>query len=198
MNEKLEQIIRAAVQYGRRGDSEEYAIALISQNYPEKPGACSLCGQTEPELRQVPITKQLVAALWHVYRWCERERRHEFRRRDVTEEIKRSYGEVATGNFGYLVHFGGILYRPDGKKRGYWGMNMERARAFFRGEYRVPERIVIRAGQVVERGRDIAVSEVPSVSEFFDANDDYKGWQVAPHPEPEAPPPPYRFPYADA
>lgn len=90
--------------------------------------SCPHCG-TVRNWRKLKLTKTHLEALRRVYRWCGEHVRHEFSRKDIKHLLDT---DTMIATFGDLVHFGGILYRPEGKQRGHWGMNMRRASAFLR------------------------------------------------------------------
>lgn len=57
---------------------------------------------------------------------------HEFKRKEIDLLLNKGT-EYAT--FGDWIHFGGIFYKPKG--RGYWGLNIERAKAFLSGKLEI-------------------------------------------------------------
>src|SRR3990167_7560009 len=90
-------------------------------------GDCPICGSNMRD-RQVTVYAELIKKMYDVYRWLGKEQKHEF---DM-KEIKHLLGKNEYANFGDLVRFGGIMYRPKGedgrRKIGRYGMNMQRAR----------------------------------------------------------------------
>lgn len=95
---------------------------------------CPHCHQTINE-REVVLNKHMVSALKAVYDHCIATGRHEFRRREIDPFIPKG---TAYANFGYWKWLGnGMVYSPPGKKKGYWGFNLERVEKFFGGEWQV-------------------------------------------------------------
>lgn len=94
--------------------------------------SCPTCGQSVNR-RKIPLTKEMVRVMVAIHQWCEENGKHEFSRKEI-KHLFLTDVEIAT--FGNWVYFGGILYWPDEAKhtKGRWGMNMQRAREFIRGE----------------------------------------------------------------
>lgn len=105
------------------------------------------------EDRVVSLYAELVASLLAVYRWCGEHKVHEFERKDIKHLLKTN--EYA--RFGDFVRFGGLVYKKDGK----YGLNMERCKQFFNGEYTIPMQIIL--NQITN---EIVASTYKKVSEF--------------------------------
>lgn len=121
----------------------EYKDKLIHDGpYRNVIGRCPLCNANIQD-RTVTLYKELIEALYRVYRHCGEHLKHEFE----TKEIKHLLGKNEYARFGDLIRFGGIIYKPkdeNGKSRKAWfGINMARARQFFMGEYKIPVQIVL-------------------------------------------------------
>jgi hypothetical protein len=103
---------------------------------------CPVCNGNIED-RQVALYKGLIRTLYSVYVWCKTQGKHEF----TTKEIRGIMSHNDYARFGDLVRFGGIVYKPngdDGKShKALYGINMERAAAFFQGTYRIPVQITI-------------------------------------------------------
>lgn len=101
---------------------------------------CPMCGQSVED-RVITIYEDLIDQLYAIYCWCGEKKRHEF----TTKEIKHLLNHNGYARFGDFVKCsGGILYRPevDGKTtKGVYGLNMARAKAFFRGEREMPMQV---------------------------------------------------------
>jgi len=123
--------------------------------------------------RKIAITKDMVFGLKQVFEHCKRSGDYHFRRRDV----KALFGanETLTATFGNLIYFGGILFKPDGK-RGYWGINMQRAELFFANQLLVPEYVIKDpVTNVIEYSTSrVVMSNVKGIYDFLDANGDFK------------------------
>lgn len=103
---------------------------------------CPLCHSNIAD-RNLALYKELIDALYQVYVWCGKGRRHEFETKEITQFLnKNNYAR-----FGDLVRFGGIVYKPkdnEGHTRKAWfGINMGRAKEFFSGEREIPIQITI-------------------------------------------------------
>jgi len=134
---------------------------------------CACCGRVLSK-RKVSITKDMVFGLRQVYKHCKETGDYRFRRRDV----KALFGanETLTATFGNLIYFGGILFKPDDKKRGYWGINMQRAELFFANQLLVPEYVIKDpVTNVIEYSTSrVVMSNVKGIYDFLDANGDFK------------------------
>ena len=101
---------------------------------------CPICHQSIKD-RKIALYKELIDALYRVYVWCGKNKRHEFEMKD----IRNALGKNEYARFGDLVRFGGIIYRPvsEQKRKAKYGLNMERAKSFFAGQYKIPIQIVL-------------------------------------------------------
>lgn len=130
---------------------------------------CPSCGQSVNK-RKISLIKDMVTSLRKVYIWCAEHRRHEFRRREIKHLL---LTENESAHFGDWVYFGGILYKPD-KGRGYWGMNMERAKAFLDGKSAI-NTVCIKdpLTQTHELSEEKFISQIRGIETFLDENKDY-------------------------
>ncbi len=116
-------------------------------------GRCPYCNGNIKD-RQVALYKKLIDTLYSVYCWCGKNKKHEFE----TKEIRHLLGKIEYTRFGDLVRFGGLIYRPkvDGKShKALYGLNMGRAKEFFKGERDIPLAIVLDqiTGEIVSEVR---------------------------------------------
>lgn len=95
-----------------------------------KKQACPTCGQSVNR-RKIEVVADMVVAMRKVYMWCGEHRRHEFKRGEINHLLESG---AQYSRFGDWVHFGGIFYKV---KRGFWGLNMKRAKAFLHGESKI-------------------------------------------------------------
>lgn len=132
-----------------------------------EPERCKECGHIV-ENRVLRLNQTLVTALYRVWKWCGEKGVHEFDRKEVRHLFTT---ETMVATFGDLQYFGGILYRPDGKGRGYWGINMERAAKFFSDAYAVNSRIVLDriTNAVIDRQEPLFMRQVPRLTKFLDS-----------------------------
>ena len=130
---------------------------------------CPYCNSSIKD-RKIAIYKGLVDALYKVYCWCGQHKKHEFK----TKEIKHLLGKNEYNRFGDLVRFGGIVYKPKlyGKsQKASFGINMARAKEFFRGERDIPLQIIVDqiSGETISEIRG-KVSDFPELYMFIDKN----------------------------
>lgn len=126
---------------------------------------CPHCGSVLSE-REIAMFDGLVVALWNVFKWCESNNRHEFKRKEIKHLFD---GENQTARFGDWVMFGGLVYKPNGK--GSYGLNMERCQHFFAGELEIPTSIWKNPVTKELRKEDYRfIHEIPSLRAFLDEN----------------------------
>lgn len=120
---------------------------------------CPFCDSCIKD-RKVTIYKELIAALYKVYKWCGQHRKHDFE----MKEIRHLLGRNEYARFGDLVRFGGLIYKPKmyGKSRKAWyGLNMARAKEFFNNQRTIPVQIIL--NQITNE----IVAEVPCFARDF-------------------------------
>jgi hypothetical protein len=128
---------------------------------------CPVCGANIKD-RTVSLYKGLIDALYKIYCWCGEKRRHEFE----TKEIKHMLGMNEYARFGDLIRFGGIVYKPEGEnkthEKAHFGINMGRARDFFKGEYKIPMQITLNqiTNEIIE-ATYVKVSDFPELLELI-------------------------------
>lgn len=130
--------------------------------------ACPICN-SNIEDRVITIFAGMIDVLYDIYKWCGKNQRHEFKMSDVRQFMDHN---VYT-RFGDFVRCScGIIYRPsdvDKKKtKGEYGMNMARAKEFFRGQRSMP--MQIRMNQITgekEVLQESLVGGFPSLSNLI-------------------------------
>lgn len=110
-------------------EPQSFSSTPPSNEHSEKV-PCPTCGRAMNRYK-ITLKRHMVVSMRKVYMWCGEKRVHEFQRKDIRHLL---VSENETAHFGDLVYFGGILYK---KRRGFWGMNMKRARAFLHGESQI-------------------------------------------------------------
>jgi hypothetical protein len=129
-------------------------------------GNCPMCGANIKD-RTVTIFRELIDALYEVYKWCGEKRVHEFSMKDIRHLLGRN--EYA--RFGDLVRFGGIVYKPKiegSSEKAHYGMNMARAKEFFSGNYEIP--IEITLNQITNEiigSKYVKVTDFPTLSQMI-------------------------------
>ncbi len=114
---------------------------------------CPYCNN-KIEDRIISLYAEIIENLLSIYRWCGENKRHEFDTKDVRDLMTRN----GYARFGDLVRFGGLVYKQ-GKT--HYGLNMERCKQFFAGEYTIPIQIVL--NQITN---EIVASTYKRVSDF--------------------------------
>lgn len=127
---------------------------------------CPYCNGSIKD-RKVALYKGLIDSLYKVYCWCGQNRRHEFE----TKEIRQFLGRNEYARFGDLVRMGGIVYKPkvDGKsEKALFGINMARAKEFFKGERDIPVQITLDqiTGEIIDEVR-CKVNDFPDISQLL-------------------------------
>jgi hypothetical protein len=148
-------------------------IRLMVRNERSNIKICPCCDQSIED-KTVSFTKQAVSGMYAVYCWLGEHERHEFE----TKEIKHLLDKTTYANIGHWKKFGGIFYRPegeDGKRKGLWGMNMQRAEAFFKGERTAPTQIITdRFTNEINASTEKYIHEFPNIQDFLDENEVYQ------------------------
>lgn len=132
-------------------------------------GRCPYCDNNIKD-RLVAIHRQLVDALYKVYCWCGKNKKHEFHMR----EIRHLFDKTQYNRFGDLVRFGGLVYKPkvDGHSaKAFYGLNMARSKEFFAGTRDIPIQITLDqiTNEVIGEVRG-KVGDFPELSAFIKDN----------------------------
>ena len=131
---------------------------------------CPTCGTTLDE-REITLYSGMIHALKRVFEWCEKRGIYEFTRKDIKHFLT-SDNEIA--RFGDLVLFGGLVYRPKGKKKGNYGINVQRTRDFFAGKYEIPTSIWKNPiTKTLSKEKYCFIDDIPSLYEFLDKNQEF-------------------------
>jgi len=121
---------------------------------------CPVCGSTIKD-RHVALFRKIIKALYRIYCWCGEHKCHEFSRKQIDHLI----GKTEYARMGDLIRFGGIVYKPVKKRNGEFGLNMARAKAFFRGEYKIPVQITL--NQITNEIIEATYAEVKDFPELY-------------------------------
>ena len=122
----------------------ESAKTKLSSNTElrNKLDSCPLCGGGIHD-RKVTIYKELIQALYNIYCWCGKNKRHEFSMKDIRDMLDRNN----YARFGDLVRFGGLVYKvkddAGNKQKAEYGLNMVRTKEFFNGKRQIPMQITL-------------------------------------------------------
>lgn len=130
---------------------------------------CETCGQTI-SWRKISLYRGLLNTLWRVYKWAEKNN-HEFTRKEIKHLFQ---DENDTARFGDLIMFGGLVYRPEGKERGYYGLNMNRCDDFFAKKYQIP--LDIWKDPVtgnLQKENYVTIDEIPSLMHYLNDQEQY-------------------------
>jgi hypothetical protein len=114
----------------------------------------------------------MVKILLEIHKWCEEKNTHEFKRRDIAHLLR---GDSERARFSDWILFGGLIYRPEGERKGgKYGMNMERVKDFLSGKLEIPTVIMKDplTGEL-EMTEKKNVYQIPNLTEFLDENKQY-------------------------
>ena len=142
-------------------------------------GRCPVCNSNIKD-RTVALYSELLRDLYRVYDWCLQKGVHEFK----MSQVRHLIDKMSYARFGDLVRFGGVVYRPEVAigiaSKGKYGINMERAATFFRGDYQIPLYIVINpvTREVVD-SHFVTVRDIPELARFLDAEGVFVPLQVS-------------------
>lgn len=132
---------------------------------------CSSCGHKHRiSEREIALYQGMVRALWQAFNWCRKNAVHEFKLKDLPGDLQRL---LTYDRFRDWKMMGGIVYKPETKGVPY-GINMGRADAFFRGEYKVPKRVWKNPQTGEIKAEDyVTVKEVPELYAMLNEDSDY-------------------------
>ena len=132
---------------------------------------CPTCGQSVNK-RSIQLYSGMVKVLLKIHKWCSEKETHEFTRKDI-EHLLAGYSENC--RMSDWVLFGGLMYRPDGEKKGgRYGMNMERTQDFLSGKLKIPT-VILKdpLTKELEMTEYKNVYQIPHLAEFLDENKQY-------------------------
>jgi hypothetical protein len=137
--------------------------------------ACPCCGQSINQ-RKITLFRGMADSLKKVFQWCIEKNKHEFSRKDI-KHLLTTDSEIA--RFGDWVWFGGIVYK---RGKGEYGINMERANAFFTGKLKIPMTIVKDPKTDEHYGEDYrSLSEMHKLKDLLDIDGSYIAEYVPSH-----------------
>lgn len=131
---------------------------------------CPLCN-SRIEDRTISLYKELISDLYKVYCWCGKNKRHEFKMKDIRHGLSRNN----YARFGDLVRFGGLVYKfkdDNGKRiKGSFGLNMARCKEFFNGQRSIPLHITLNqiTNEIID-SKYVTVRDFPELNSYLDQN----------------------------
>jgi hypothetical protein len=131
---------------------------------------CPICGQIIGE-RKITLFSGMVSALKRVFTWCNAQNKYEFQRKEV-KHLFESDNEIA--RFGDWILFGGLVYRPAGKGKGWYGISKERVEKFFANQWEIP--ISLWKDSVtgeITKDEVGTIDRIPNLREFLDENREF-------------------------
>jgi len=105
--------------------------------------------------------------------------RYEFDLKELQKVVGRQLSHTAYCNINHFVRFGGIMFRPKNPKTGepyksgHYGINMDRAREFFKGIRNAPVRIVRNRFTDEKEYTKVSIHDFPSVKQFINEDGEY-------------------------
>jgi hypothetical protein len=156
--------IRADLVEGIKTLNQELKTDQIFRNEMKH---CLLCGHTIAD-RKVTLYRELIEALYEVYKWCGKNKRHEFSTKDIRHLLSRNN----YARFGDLIRFGGIVYKPKNaageSHKAQYGINMTRAKEFFAGEREIPVQITLNqiTNEIVD-AHYVKINDFPKLNELL-------------------------------
>ena len=142
-------------------------LLKTSQVYRNEIKNCPVCGQNVAD-RKVTLYRELIEALYEIYKWCGKNKRHEF----STKEIRHLLSRNNYARFGDLIRFGGIVYKPKNAagetSKAHFGINMARAKEFFAGAREIPVQITLNqiTNEIIE-AKYVKINDFPKLNELL-------------------------------
>lgn len=133
----------------------------------ETKNRCPYCHSIVDE-RKISLFSGMVDTLKKVYEWCIASGRFEFQRKEVKHLIQTD-NNIA--RFGDWIMFGGLMYRPEGLGKGWYGINRERVERFFANSYEIPTTIWKNpvTGELKKEDYQ-SIDRIPQLRSFLDEN----------------------------
>jgi len=132
---------------------------------------CPTCGQSVNK-RAIQLYSGMIRTLTKVFKWCNEKNVHEFKRKDISHLLS---GDSERARFSDWILFGGLIYRPEGEKKGgLYGMNIGRVADFLAGRLAIPT-VILKdplTGEL-EMTEKKTIHEIPNLKEFLDENNQY-------------------------
>lgn len=137
---------------------------------------CPFCSSPIHDVGTIFNSRIVRDCLFPLVKWCERTGKHEF---DIST-VKHLIDKTQYANLNHLVYTDGIMYRPTNPKTGkpytskIYGIHLERAHEFFRGERKALVRRV-RSRFTGERVEEewAFIGDFPNIHEFLDEYGNY-------------------------
>lgn len=153
----------------------EFKQKLIDdREFRNQTGNCPMCNHSVKD-RKVTLFAELIEAMHKVYRWCGEHKKHEFDMKEITHLLSKN----CYTRFGNLKYIGGIIYpakdpNTDKPRRGWYGMNMARAKEFFHGNRDIPVWVIINpiTDEIIDEKR-AKVDEFPQLKAYLDEHGQY-------------------------
>lgn len=174
--EKGEEAMRTLARMATKDETKAVIPVLrakVEENRNEL-GHCPFCSQPIHDVTETFTKQTMVNVLFVLVQWCEEKRVHEFDMKDV----KHLLDHTQHANLNHLVYTDGIFYRPEdaeGKQvKGRYGIHLERAHEFFRGERKALVQIIsnrFTGERVGETWKYI--HEFPDITDFLDKYGQY-------------------------
>lgn len=120
--------------------------------------------------RHISLFEGMVDALWEVYKYCCRNKQHDFTRKQV-KHLFTNENEVA--RFGDWLFFGGLVYRPD-RIKGHYGLNMQRCWEFFTGKLAIHSSVWKNPITHELRYDELrTISQIPALKDFMNSKKEF-------------------------
>lgn len=133
--------------------------------------SCPSCGQSVNP-RKIKIFLELLLALREVWIWAYKNNVSNFTRKDIKQITQRN--ENVSANFGYLTWAGGLIYRPEPKRLGHYGINKRRCWEFFSGQLQIPTLLIKNPlTQDVEKTEYKFFKDIKGVKEHLNEHHDF-------------------------
>jgi len=139
----------------------------IDSDLRNKIKICPVCGHNIAD-RTVTLYRELIEALYEVYKWCGKNKQHEF----STKEIRHLLSRNNYARFGDLIRFGGIVYKPKNEAgeshKAQFGINMARAKEFFAGAREIPVQITLNqiTNEIID-AHYVKINNFPKLNELL-------------------------------
>ncbi len=141
---------------------------LIEETKSHKLYGCPSCG-SKISIYKVNFSKMHLEILIKIFKWCVKNKTHEFHKSEIKGLSHTEYGNFYTLQRFWLLYF---LKSPEGKrvKGWYWGLPLKRVYKFLQGQTKIAEYYTrnTATGQNIPAENKVCVQEIKNYWVCFD------------------------------
>lgn len=159
-------------------------VKKVTQEHRNELDGCSICNRPIEDV-QTQYPKEVVLEILGIAMLYVRiTGEHEFTVADLQKKTGKQLTHTAYCNINHFVRFGGIMYRPidpetgEKYKSSHFGINMQRAREFFRGERPCPIKIMHNRFTNESTHTNVMIGDFPHMIDLIDDEGNYNPYAL--------------------